>query len=358
MSNSPAPTAPQISASRGLARWLASNKVSVAFSSYQSGQLFLIGAHPDGSVSVNHQNFQRAMGLAWSSGRLYLAAQFQVWRLENILKPGERANDAYDQLLVARNAQTTGDLDIHELAIDRTGQIIFVNTSYSCLAALDLKHSFRPIWKPPFISRLAAEDRCHLNGLAMDGDGNPKYMTAISRSDVVTGWREHRAEGGVLIDVNDNRILTDKLSMPHSPRIHGAAVYLLDSGRGMLVRVNPADGATEEVAFCPGFLRGMAIHNGHAFVTVSKPREGSFQGLALDEQLKSRNSEPWCGLLVIDLAKGDIVEWLRFDNRIDELFDVVAMPGVACPMAIGPASVEIQHTISFNPKAEVQSPAS
>ena len=79
-----------------------------------------------------------------------------------------------------------------QVAIGGDGRIVFVNTLYSCLATLSERHSFKPIWRPPFISRLAAEDRCHLNGLAMRG-GAPAFVTATSRSDAVNGWRARRA---------------------------------------------------------------------------------------------------------------------------------------------------------------------
>jgi uncharacterized protein (TIGR03032 family) len=345
-----------VTASRGLARWMLSNRTSFAFTSYQTGQLFLVGVQADGAVSLNQQYFNRAMGLAWKPGRLYLATQFQLWRLENMLRPGEIANQVFDLALGPRNAQTTGDLDMHEVGVDEAGRVIFVNTSYSCLATLDLRHSFRPVWKPPFVSRLAAEDRCHLNGMALGPKGEPRYATAVSRSDVVNGWRARRAEGGVLVNVTNDRIVTDQLSMPHSPRIHGDHVLLLDSGRGYIVRVDPRTGEREDIAFCPGFLRGLSIHNDHAFVTVSKPREGTFSGLALESELGVRDGEAWCGVLVVNLATGDIVEWLRFESRINELFDVVAMPNVRCPMALGPASAEIQHAISFDPAIAPLSP--
>lgn len=336
----------QLSVSRGLADWLRSTRTSFAFTSYQTGQLFLVGLLANGTVSFNQQNFVRAMGICYQPGRLYLGALSQVWRLENMLRPGERANGQFDMALVPRNAQTTGDVDIHEVGTDAQGRVIFVNTKYSCLATLDLVHSFRPIWKPPFISRLAPEDRCHLNGVAF-AEGRPRYVTAVSRSDIVTGWRERRHEGGVLIEVETGRIVTDQLSMPHSPRLHDGMLYALDSGRGELVRIEPESGARTTVAFCPGFLRGMSIHAGHALVTVSKPRNGTFAGLALDEALQSRDAEPWCGVLVIHLASGDIVEWVRLDGFITELFDVAAMPGVVCPMAIGPDTIEARSTITF-----------
>lgn len=343
-----APGATEITVSRGFSGWMRKHATSLAFTSYQTGQLFLVGLHANGTVSFNQQNFNRAMGVSWHGGRLYLGSLFQVWRLENGLKPGETANGTFDVMLVPRNAQTVGDVDIHEVGVDGQGRVIFVNTRYSCLCTLDLTDSFRPIWKPPFISKLAAEDRCHMNGLAMAG-GKPRYVTAVSRSDVVTGWRARRHEGGVLIDVQTDRIVTDQLSMPHSPRVVGDMVYALDSGRGQLIRIDPATGAKTDIAFCPGFLRGLAIHDGFALVTLSKPRDGTFKHLSLDQELASRDAEAWCGIMVVDLSSGDVVEWIRLEGHITELFDVTVMPGVKCPMSIGPASPEIQSLINFDP---------
>jgi uncharacterized protein (TIGR03032 family) len=341
-----APGATSITVSRGFNAWLRAHDTSLAFTSYQTGQLFLVGGHPNGTVSFNQQNFTRAMGVCWMPGRLYLGSLFQLWRLENMLRPGEIGNQAFDAVLVPRNAQTTGDVDIHEVGIDADGWVIFVNTRYSCLATLDLTHSFRPIWKPGFISKLAPEDRCHLNGLAMD-KGRPRYVTAVSRSDVISGWRERRHEGGVLIDVESGLIVTNQLSMPHSPRVLGNLVYALDSGRGQIIRIDPATGAKADIAFCPGFLRGLAIHDGHAIVTVSKPRNGTFNGLLLDGAMRERDASAWCGVMIVNLATGDIVEWIRLDGHITELFDVAAMPGVRCPMALGPNTVEVQNSITF-----------
>ncbi|MGL4302599.1 MAG: TIGR03032 family protein [Sphingomonas sp.] len=342
------PGATNITVSRGFGGWLRAHATSLAFTSYQTGQLFLVGSHPNGTVSFNQQNFQRAMGVCWTPGRLYLGSLFQLWRLENMLRPGEIGNQAFDAVLVPRNAQTTGDIDIHEVGIDRDGRVIFVNTKYSCLCTLDLTHSFQPFWKPSFISKLAPEDRCHLNGLAMD-QGRPRYVTAVSRSDVLSGWRERRHEGGVLIEVETNRIVTDQLSMPHSPRVAHGVLYALDSGRGQIIRIDPQTGSKTDIAFCPGFLRGLAIHDGHAIVTVSKPRNGSFSGLLLDGEMKMRDADPWCGIMIVNLQSGDIVEWIRLEGHITELFDVAALPGVRCPMALGPGTVEIQNSITFDP---------
>lgn len=342
------PPATNLSVSRGLAGWLAANRCSIAFTCYQSGQLFLVGVAPGGVVSFHQQNFQRAMGLHVRPGRLYVGALHQIWRLENVLGPGQLANQHHDHLYVPRNAQTTGDIDIHEVAVDRSGRLVFVNTKFSCLATVSPTQGFQPIWKPPFISRLAAEDRCHLNGLAMEDD-LPRYVTAVSRSDVLTGWRTRRHEGGVIIDVQNDTVLTDQLSMPHSPRVHDGALWALDSGRGNLIRVDRQTGASEVVAFCPGFLRGLSFHGRFALVTVSLPRhEATFSGLQLADTLAAKDADPWCGVCIIDTLTGDTVEWIRLEGAITELFDIAVIPGVACPMAIGVDSPEMRTMVTFD----------
>jgi len=330
----PAADQTQISVSRGFGNWLIRNNCSLAFSSYQTGQLFLVGMLPNGQVSFHQQNYVRAMGLHATPQRLYVGSLFQIWRLENVLAPHERANENFDRLYVPRNAQTTGDVDVHELSVDRAGRVIFVNTKFSCLATMSITHGFKPLWKPPFISRLAAEDRCHLNGLAMDGS-RPAYVTAVSRSDVADGWRERRRDGGVVIDVASGEIVATGLSMPHSPRLHEGRLWLLNSGTGEFGWIDPASGRFEPVAFCPGYARGLAFLGRRAVIGLSKPRNLTFGGLALQEQLEAKDTEARCGLIVIDLDSGRTADWLRIADPVTELYDVAMLPGVVQAEAVG-----------------------
>jgi uncharacterized protein (TIGR03032 family) len=342
----------QISCSRGFAEWLLSNRCSIAFTSYQTGELFLIGVLPDGRVSFHQRHFVRAMGMHTESQRIYLATLNQVWRLENVLRTGEYANERFDRLFVPRNAQVTGDIDIHELGVETSGRVVFVNTLYSCLAAFSRADSFTPLWKPKFISKLAAEDRCHLNGLAME-NGKARYVSAVCRSDSVNGWRDRRTSGGTIIDINDDRIVTEGLSMPHSPRLHRGHLWALDSGRGYLVRLDPVSGHSENIAFCPGFLRGLAFCGKFALVGLSLPRDGSFAGLELDDELKKRDADAWAGLNIIDTTSGDVVQWLRLEGHLRETFSVGILPEVRCPMAIGLMASEILTHITMEENSVV-----
>jgi uncharacterized protein (TIGR03032 family) len=342
----PVPMHMELHTSRQFISWMAEQAVSLAFSTYQTGKLFLLGLQPDGRLSVFERTFNRAMGL-WGDGQtLYLSTLFQLWRFENALPPGH-LSDGYDRMFVPQVAYSTGDIDIHDLAVDGTGRLVFVNTLFSCLATVSDRHSFVPLWQPTFISRLAAEDRCHLNGLAMQ-DGRPAYVTAVSQSDVGDGWRDRRRDGGVVIDVQTDEIVLGGLSMPHSPRWYRGELWVLNAGTGYLGRVDLQSGRFEPLAFIPGYLRGLGFCGPFAVVGSSKPRENqTFSGLELDDNLRAKDAEARCGLYVVDLRTGDMVHWARIEGTIEELYDVVVLPGVRRPMAIGLKTDEIRRTITI-----------
>lgn len=334
------------SCSRGLAGWLASHGVSLAISSYQTGRVYLVGSDKAGRVSFFERIFERAMGLVGNAQRIYLGGLYQLWRFENVLRANEVIHGQFDKCYVPRNAQTIGDLDIHELGICKDGRVVFINTKYSCLAELSLTHSFKAIWKPDFISKLAPEDRCHLNGLAMV-DGAPKYVTAVSRSDAVDGWRDRRRDGGVVIDIDSNQIVCEGLSMPHSPRWANGKLWLLDAGTGQLGWVDFKTKSFVPLVFLPGFPRGLSIFGNTAAVGLSKPRNQRFEGLPLDDALRRRDVEPWCGVQLVSLASGDVEQWIRFDGDITELFDICFLPNVRNPMMVGLRTPEIRDLITF-----------
>lgn len=336
----------EIIGSRQFNSWLREQKISLAFTTYQAGKIFLIGLQPDGRLSIFERTFNRSMGLWGSSQTLWMSSLYQLWRFENALTD-QQIYQGYDRLYVPQIGYTTGDLDIHDLAVDSKGKVIFVNTLFSCLATVSQKHSFIPLWQPPFISKLAAEDRCHLNGLAMS-EGQPRYVTAIGQTDVADGWRDRRRDGGCIIDVKSNEIIFSGLSMPHSPRVYKNRLWVLNSGTGYLGFVDLQAGKFEPLTFCPGYLRGMAFIDKYAVVGLSKPRENkTFSGLPLDDNLLAKNAEARCGLMVIDINTGDIVHWLRITGIIQELYDVVILPKVSRPMALGFKSEEIRRNITI-----------
>lgn len=335
--------------SRNFAGWMADQGISLGFTTYQSAKLFLVGLTPESHLSVHERTFNRCMGL-WGDGEtLWMSSLYQLWRFRNVLGKGETHN-GHDRLYVPMTGYTTGDVDIHDLAVDAGGGApVFVVTLASCLATVSETGSFRAIWRPPFISRLALEDRCHLNGMALR-DGRPAYVTAVAHSDIADGWREHRRDGGIVIDVDSGEIVASGLSMPHSPRLHGGTLYLLDSGTGRLGRIDPASGRFDAIAFCPGYLRGLAFSGDYALVGLSRPRndDRTFAGLALGEELARYKVAAKCGLMVIDLRSGDCLHHATIGGVVRELYDVIVLPEIRRPMALGFKSDEIRRTIRFD----------
>ena len=344
-----APPAPKLSidTSRQFLSWLKECRASLAFTTYQAGKLFFLGRKPDEQLWVHERNFERCMGLAVHEGSLYLAQLYQLWRFNNILSPGTTTPEGADRLYVPQASWVTGDVDAHDVAVDGEGRVIFVNTLFSCLATLDPGASFKPLWTPPFVSRLAAEDRCHLNGLALR-DGKPAYVTAISRTDVHEGWREHRRSGGVVLEVPSGRVVCSGLSMPHSPRWHQDRLWVLNSGTGELGHVDLDQGRFVPLCFLPGYARGLSFIGSYAVVGLSKPRKvKSFEGLELQERLDAKQVSARCGIAVVDLRTGDQVHSVNIEGIVEELYDVAVIPGVRCPAALGFKSDEIRRTISL-----------
>lgn len=338
------------STSPGFAHWLAGIDASLGFTTYQASKLHFIGTRDDGELSIFERTFARSMGMATNDDArtLFLATQHQLYRFDNLLLPGQQTPDGYDSLYRPNQSWITGDLDIHDVGIERKGRPVFVATRFSCLATVSEGYSFRPIWRPSFITDLQPEDRCHLNGMAMK-KGKPAFVTAVAQTDSKEGWRDHRVSGGMVIDVASSEIIAKGLSMPHSPRLHNGELYVLNSGAGHFGRVDLATGQFEPIVFCPGYARGLAFFDNYAVIGLSQAREKkTFAGLPLHDALGERGLDPRCGLLVVDLNSGNIVHQARIEGVIRELYDVAFLPGIKRPLAIGLKNKDISRIISID----------
>ncbi|MBN3909064.1 MAG: TIGR03032 family protein [Nostoc sp. NMS1] len=333
----------EIKCSPHLLTWLQTQSVSLAFTTYQTNRLFFIGCNEQGRIAAHERLFDKPMGMYASNNSIHLSTRYQIWRFENLLAPGETYQQS-DCLYIPRKAYTTGDLNVHDVVLDYAENLIFVNTDFSCLATISNDYSFVPLWQPPFISKLAAEDRCHLNGLGLR-DGKPAYVTACSTTDSAAGWRNHRVGGGVVMDVRTNDIIATGLSMPHSPRWYQGKLWLLNAGTGDFGYLD--DGKFVPITFCPGFVRGLAFWQNFAFVGLSKLRSPTFSGLPLEERLTALGNTSQCGVMVIDINTGNTAHWLHFDGVVEELFDVVVLPGVRQPQCLGFQSEEIERLVTF-----------
>jgi uncharacterized protein (TIGR03032 family) len=336
----------ELTTSRQFESWLVEHKINLAFTTYQVGKLFFIGVGPKGKLSIFNRTLERCMGLAYANGALWVATLYQILKMVDVTDH-RPVQGGYDSLFVPQVSYYTGDVDAHDLAITPEGKVLFVNTLFSCICTVSESHSFKMLWKPAFIDRLAAEDRCHLNGLACV-DGKLGYATAVAESNVADGWRDHRASGGIVIDCQSDEVIARGLSMPHSPRPYGGNLLLLNSGTGYFGWLDPAKGKFEPLAFCPGYLRGLDVVGNFAVIGLSMPREnGTFSGLELDDNLKKHRVDARCGIYVVDLKSGDVVHWARIEGIVTELYDVAVLPDRKNTAAVGFKTDEIRRVISI-----------
>ncbi|HWT15514.1 MAG TPA: TIGR03032 family protein [Patescibacteria group bacterium] len=310
---------------------LAETGGTLMVTTYQSGRAILV-RNDNGSLNTHFKAFHSPMGVASRGDLLALATGRSVIEFhdqKNVatsLPPAGR----HDACFLPRRAHYTGDIRIHEIGY-AGDELWIVNTRFSCLATLDDVHNFVPRWRPKFISALEASDRCHLNGMCIIDD-RVRYVTALAETDTAAGWREHKATGGLLIDVASNEIVARGLSMPHSPRWYDGRMWVLESGKGTLSTIDLASGQITPVCELPGFTRGLAFHGHHAFIGLSQIRESVFGGLPIVERL----SERLCGIWAVDLRSGKIAGFLRFEGSVQEIFDVQLLAGLRFPELFEP----------------------
>jgi uncharacterized protein (TIGR03032 family) len=305
---------------------------SLLISTYQAGRVVAVGV-ARGALNVTLHAYERAMGLAVAPDRLAVGSGPQLFFLQSMPEIAARLEPAgkFDSCFVTRSSHLTGEIHSHELAFAGQ-QLWFVNTLFSCLCVLHPRLSFSPKWKPHFVSIVTSEDRCHLNGLAM-ADGQPRYATALGETDSPQGWRPGKASGGCLIDIANNVTVATGFSMPHSPRVYQGRVWLLDSGTGRLVIVDPRSGTSETVAVLPGYARGLSFAGGFAFIGLCKIRETAEFG---NVPIAARREPLKCGVAVVELASGKLAGLLEFTAGIHEIFAVEVLPGTRCPAISGP----------------------
>jgi uncharacterized protein (TIGR03032 family) len=307
-------------------------KSSLLVSTYKSGHLITVRSDGE-TINTAFRSMRRPMGVAVAGTRLAVGTEDTIATYANQRGLANRLGlSGADAVFAPRNEQLTGDIAIHDMAYGTTAEdraLYFVNTRFSCLCTQDFDYSWVPVWRPKWITEYSGEDRCHLNGLAMV-DGKPRYVTALSQSNEPNGWRQHKGTSGVLIDITDDRVVASGLSMPHSPRWHDGQLWVLESGKGSLARVDVETGGVTTVAVLPGFTRGLSFIGRYALVGLSQVRESVFKALPVTSQKAERN----CGVWIVDTQSGEIMGMLKFDGAVQEIFEVAVIQGSAWPEII------------------------
>jgi uncharacterized protein (TIGR03032 family) len=325
-----------------LTEFLKQAGMSFLVSTYQAGKLIMVRADGD-TTNTHFRSLRSPMGIAHDGGKLVVGTQVAIKEFHNQPPLAAKLEPAgkHDACFVPRQSIVTGQIAIHDVAW--VGNEIWgVNTRFSCLCTFHKDYSFIPQWKPKFITKLAAEDRCHLNGLGLR-NGKPAFVTALGETDTQGGWRENKARGGCLIDLASGEFISRGLSMPHSPRWYDSRLWVLESGAGTLCVVDLDTGKLQTVAYLPGFTRGLDFVGPFALIGLSQVRESAlFSGIPITDRLKVEDRK--CGVWVVDTRTGQTVAFLDFLAGVQEIFAVQVLPGTRFPEVFTEEDDDIQHT--------------
>lgn len=319
--------------------------ISLAISTYQANKVIVLSAVDTDKLIQLPRTFNSPMGMATAKDSLAVATRNEVIVLRNnqgLAKSYPNKPDVYDGMYVPRSRYMTGHVAMHDMMFDEDGSSLTgINTLFSCVCKIDHQYSFTPIWKPPFISELASEDRCHLNGLASE-NGEIKYVTALGNTNGTQGWRDNKMQGGIVMEYPSGKIIKDGLGMPHSPRVYDGKLYVLNSTQGELIKIDPDTGTHEVICQLGGFARGMSRHGDYLFIGVSKLRHNSwaFKDLPIAET-------SFAGVVAVYLPYGSVVGNFKYSMTVDEIYDVKVLPGLKRPSILSPDMDIHQQALSI-----------
>lgn len=321
---------------------------SIVISTFQAGKLIFLSPRDENSLVQLPRTFEKPMGVTLDEekDKLALACRDEIIVFSNskeLAAHYPKSPDTYDALYMPRVTYHTGPLDIHDLSFGADGSLYAVNTLFSCLIRINDDYNFTPYWSPPFIDKMVSEDRCHLNGMALQ-NGVPKYATAFNQGNSFQSWREHITTTGVVFDIDSNEVVAGNLPMPHTPRLFNSELYVLLSATGELVKINLNNGKYDVVVKMDGFVRGMSLYRDYLFVGLSKLRKNSSTFGKLDFAEKADHS----GIMVIHLPTGSIAGKITYLTSLDEIYDVQVLADKIRP--------NILNTITQDHKAGLMTP--
>ncbi len=316
----------RFSVDRGFTEALARSQATLAVTTLPGG-LFLLGSGADLHPHVAFLPLEHAWGLAATPQTLAVALHREIIVFANsgFLAPRHpQRPDYYDAFFSPRLRFFTGDCLVHDMAVSRNGLLV-ANTRFSTVAEIDGRYNFNPVWTPPFIAAVTPDERCHLNGIAVEA-GEVRYATAFAACDTPEGWRAQDPASGILLDVAQNAILIQGLCVPHSPRLIDGRLFVLESGSGTALTVDRATGRASVLATLPGFARGLAASGGTLFVGLSSLRDTA-RGHKLPIAVK--RADLVTGIAAIDATTGAMLGMVRMDERVNEVFDLAVIPGMS-----------------------------
>lgn len=316
---------------RHFTTWLNEQNCLIILSSYSTHHLLTIGLDKkSGETTTWITNMPRSMGLHYSKETKNLI----VSNIGNLLvykDKGPLTNSQFghfDTNFIPQFAYFSGDVDVHDICETSKGEIFFISALFSCVCKPTKDGSFKPYWLPPWITKYAAEDRCHLNGLCLVDDV-PRYVTSACQGDSMGSWRHSGQRGkGIVYDIVEDKIVCSNLWNPHSPRWYRDKLWLMESGTGYFGYVDLEKNEFVNCAFIPAFLRGLDFIDKYAVVAGSLPRHESkdFGDFPLGNEIKEKGLDSDCGIWIVNLDTFDIQHQLFFNTPVKELYDVAIIP--------------------------------
>jgi len=306
--------------------------ISLVISTYQAGKLMFISSDGD-TIKLLPRNLEQPMGIALKGNKLAVACMHDTFILAHdprLAPHYPRQPGVYDTMFMPHRHYYSGTVHMHDIGWCDNGDLIGVNTLFSCLCRINGDHSFEPVWQPPFITQLAPEDRCHLNGMAMV-NGKPKYVTAFGATNEKDTWRKNKYKAGIIIDVDSGEIVAEGLPMPHTPRVFDGELYVLFSANGELARVDVNTGTYEVVKKFDGYVRGMDKIGDYLFVCMSRIR----QTHTFNDSEYAKRRDYQAGFEMIHLPTGGTISHLKFLRSCDEIYDICVLPGLKRPGMVG-----------------------
>lgn len=347
---------PSVQMDRNFLKWLKTNGCSILVSSYKTHKILSLGWYLDQTasrekLSIWLTDYIRPLGISYANEILYINTLYGIWKHVNNGQYNASAQKLglFTDSFVPRQIHCSGDIDAHDIAIGSDGTPYFCSALYNCIGIPSNTHCLQLYWSPPWISKIAAEDRCHLNGICCR-DGIPYYITSVCKCDIRDGWRENRIGKGVVYDIVNDTEVCSGLTMPHSPRWYNGTLWILEAGTGWFGFIDLNTKKFVQCAFIPSFLRGLSFissgNNNYAIIGGSKDRyELSFKELPLGKTVEEKNIVIRCGIWIINLESFDIIHHLYFDSPIDEIYDVCVLEGKLRPMVMDLNSSSLCYNI-------------
>lgn len=209
-------------------------------------------------------------------------------------------------LLPVRSRFYPGSFYMHDLAL--IGGALHANSVGSnSIVRLDDDGTAERVWYPRCVETpdgpAFGHNAIQLNSIAAGAGLEESFFSASA--DAMTALRpghpDYPVDGrGVIFSGHTREAVVRGLTRPHSARLAHGRLWVDNSGYGEVGLAQ--DGRFHAVARLPGWTRGLAVHDGIAFVATSRviPRFRQYApGLDVDRSM--------CGLHALDIASGRVL---------------------------------------------------